>query len=324
MDDVDIRACELSLQGCCRARSRAEPRPCGFPPAGPDGVIIDELVDWFRARYEATRSGIAAAVKSMNAQIEDSRGTFISRGNGDHVGDETPPTGGATPMGGTLREASESGQSATEKQPEAARRSGVRIGVIADAHGYLDGSVTRVFAGVDHIIVAGDALDPEILTALGEIAPVTAVTGPSDGEPLASTLPREAHGDVGGVRFAVGHSSKRLLKRLSSGGLSIGPEGSMPDLVVSAGTHEPSVVWIQGSLFLDPGTAGSPDREDNDPTVAIVERQGTAGLTARFYPLRRRRGQRQVTRKVLGFRWGFLPTLMDREVGTPRRRRGVR
>jgi putative phosphoesterase len=240
------------------------------------------------------------------------------------IPEDIPPAGSVTPTDGARRDALDSESSANVERPEVGRRPRVRIGVIADAHGYLDGRVTRIFAGVDHVVVAGDAIDPEILTRLGEIAPVTAVTGPSDGEPLAGALPRETTGEVGGIRFAVGHSSKRLLRRLSSGSIAIGPKSSLPDLVISAGTHEPSVMWIQGSLFLNPGTAGSPDREDNDPTVAVVERLGAAGLTVRFYPLHRRRAPRVITRKVFGFRWGFLPTLMDREVGTSRKRRGLR
>jgi predicted phosphodiesterase len=125
------------------------------------------------------------------------------------------------------------------------------------------------------------------------------------------------------VRFAVGHSSKRLLKRLSTGSVSVGPKDSMPDLVIWAGTHQPSVVWIDGTLFLNPGTASSPDPEDNDPTVALVERRA-AGLTVRFVPLRRRPAKNPPMRSKLGFRGGLVPTIMEREAGTSRARRGVR
>ena len=43
----------------------------------------------------------------------------------------------------------------------------VRIGVISDTHGYLDPQVLAEFAGVDHIIHAGDIMDPATLEALG-------------------------------------------------------------------------------------------------------------------------------------------------------------
>ena len=236
--------------------------------------------------------------------------------------DSTAPPDGETQTGSTQGDAPETERSAAV-QGKALKQPSVRIAVIADVHGYLDPRVTRIFVGVDHIVVAGDVLDPEILTTLNHVAPVTAVRGVSDGDALAASLPQEATGEVGGLRFAVGHSSKRLLKRLSTGSISVGPKDSMPDLVIWAGTHQPSVAWIDRTLFLNPGTASSPEPEDNDPTVAIVERRA-AGLAVRFVPLRRRPAAKPPVRSKLGFRGGLIPTIMEREAGTSRARRGVR
>ncbi len=55
-----------------------------------------------------------------------------------------------------------------------------RIGVVSDTHGYLDPAVLEVFAGVDHIIHAGDVMDAGILEALRAVAPLTAVHGNLD------------------------------------------------------------------------------------------------------------------------------------------------
>ena len=88
----------------------------------------------------------------------------------------------------------------------------VRIGVLSDTHGRLDPLVLQQFAGVDHIIHAGDVMDDGILAALADVAPVTAVAGNLDRGALAK-LPREVAGEVGGVRFVVSHKPKRLLKR---------------------------------------------------------------------------------------------------------------
>ena len=93
---------------------------------------------------------------------------------------------------------------------------GARIGVISDTHGYLDPQVLEEFAGVDHIIHAGDIMDASTLEALGKIAPVTAVAGNMDDGKLGK-LPREVTGKVGGIRFVVGHKHKRLMKRLTLG-----------------------------------------------------------------------------------------------------------
>ena len=51
--------------------------------------------------------------------------------------------------------------------------------------------------------------------------------------------------------------------------------------------HIPSAAWVDGSLFLNPGTASAPDDEDDDPTVAIVQ-AAPAGLAVAFVPLPRR------------------------------------
>jgi len=160
-----------------------------------------------------------------------------------------------------------------------------RIGVISDTHGYLDPRVPKLFRGVTHIIHAGDVVDPAILSVLEVIAPLTAVSGNVDGDELAAALPGEVTGEIAGVRFVVGHKRKRLMKRLAAGRYA-GPDGAPPDLVVFGHDHVPAAAWIDGTLFLNPGTASSPDEEDDGPTVAIVEAVPT-GLAVRFIPLER-------------------------------------
>ena len=162
----------------------------------------------------------------------------------------------------------------------------VRIGVISDSHGYLDPAVVGIFAGVTHIVHAGDIGDPAVLAALREIAPVTAVSGNLEPDELLASLPREAAGEVGGVRFVVAHKRKRLFKRLAAGKVPAGLE-DVPALVIYGHDHVPSASWVEGTLFLNPGTASAPDSEDDDPTVAVVE-LGDAGLAVTFVPLERR------------------------------------
>jgi putative phosphoesterase len=163
---------------------------------------------------------------------------------------------------------------------------GARIGVISDTHGYLDPLILEEFAGVDHIIHAGDIMDAATLEALAAVAPVTAVAGNMDDGKLGK-LPREVTGNVGGVRFVVGHKQKRLLKRLSLGKIQGFGKGELPDLVVCGHDHLPAVQWVDGTLFLNPGSASAPHYEDDDPTIAIVE-SGAAGLGVRFVRIPRR------------------------------------
>jgi len=166
-------------------------------------------------------------------------------------------------------------------------RGTVRIGVLSDTHGYLDPQVLIEFAGVTHIIHAGDVMDGAILRTLARVAPVTAVAGNMDEGKLAK-LPREVADEVAGVRFVVGHKGKRLLKRLHAGKIDRVAEWGSPDLVVFGHDHLPAAEWVDGTLYLNPGTAASPHEEDDDPTVALIE-VVDAGLSVRFVPLPRRR-----------------------------------
>jgi hypothetical protein len=162
----------------------------------------------------------------------------------------------------------------------------VRIGVVSDTHGHLDPQVLVEFAGVDLIIHAGDIMDASTLEALSAVAPVTAVAGNMDDGKLGK-LPREVAGKVGGVRFIVGHKRKRLLKRLALGKIDGVGKHDSPDLVVCGHDHLPAVEWVDGTLFLNPGSASAPHFEDDDPTIAIVE-SGRSGLDVRFVRIPRR------------------------------------
>jgi uncharacterized protein len=149
----------------------------------------------------------------------------------------------------------------TQKWKTSAGR--VRIGVLADTHGWLDPLILRHFAGVDHIIHAGDVGTADVLTSLSGIAGVTAVAGNIDGDGPGVDLPAEAGGEVGGVRFLVAHDQRRILQRHND------PAREGYDLVVSGHTHAAYADWLDGVLYLNPGAAGSPF--PGRRTVAIVE-----------------------------------------------------
>ena len=136
-----------------------------------------------------------------------------------------------------------------------------------------------------HIIHAGDIMDETTLPALEKLAPLTAVAGNLDGGALAAALPREVLGEAAGISFAVGHKRKRLLKRLASEKL-LSPTGDEPRLVVFGHEHIPSAAWVEGVLYLNPGSATAPDEEDDAATVAIVT-PAAAGLSVTFVPLPR-------------------------------------
>jgi len=159
----------------------------------------------------------------------------------------------------------------------------VRIGVLSDTHGRIDPSVLSAFAGVIHIVHAGDVGKRNVLRRLQEVAPVTAVAGNADSSRLAQELPAQAMGEAGGIRFLVAHKPKQLKKLLRRGV----PEGI--DLIVTGHLHEPSAAWEDGALHLNPGTASAPEEGDPAPTVAVVSRFGDS-LSVTFIPVLPGRG----------------------------------
>jgi putative phosphoesterase len=154
----------------------------------------------------------------------------------------------------------------------------VRIGVLSDTHGRVDPAVLSAFAGVTHIIHAGDVGKRSVLRRLEAVAPVTAVAGNADSGRLAKELPAQAMGEAGGVRFLVAHKPKQLKKLLRRGV----PEGV--DLIVTGHLHEPSAAWEDGALHLNPGTASAPEEGDPAPTIAVVSRFGDS-LSVTFIPV---------------------------------------
>jgi putative phosphoesterase len=65
---------------------------------------------------------------------------------------------------------------------------GITLGLISDTHGQLRPKAVEALRGSDRILHAGDVGAPEILEALAQIAPVTAVRGNIDTDSWARAL----------------------------------------------------------------------------------------------------------------------------------------
>jgi putative phosphoesterase len=142
----------------------------------------------------------------------------------------------------------------------------MRIGIISDTHGLLRAQVFDVFAGVEHVLHAGDVGDPGILDELAALAPVTAVWGNVDGFDVRQRIPEAAELELGGLRVAMIH------------GMQFGsptPEkvaAAYPEagLVVFGHSHRPLIRQVGATLAVNPGSAGR--QRFRDPvTVALAE-----------------------------------------------------
>lgn len=128
-----------------------------------------------------------------------------------------------------------------------------RIGVISDTHGLFDPAISLHFAGVDHIVHAGDIGRLEVIERLKIIAPVTAVSGNVDGFE-ASGFPREAVTTIAGRRIALYHRLYEAGRMTTEGRAFLGRAGA--DICVFGHTHQPVIERRDGLLLFNPGSAG--------------------------------------------------------------------
>jgi hypothetical protein len=153
----------------------------------------------------------------------------------------------------------------------------MKIGVISDTHGFLDPKVLRLFAGVEHILHAGDIGPDGIFVELGAVAPVTAVLGNTDASP---TFRLTEVVTLAGRKFLVQHivnprgRTEELRLRIARERL---------DAVVFGHTHKALAETIDGVLYLNPGYAGKP-KFGAERSVAILHCEGK-GMRPEFLPL---------------------------------------
>ena len=150
------------------------------------------------------------------------------------------------------------------------------IGVISDTHGLLREEAVEALKGSELILHAGDVGDESILERLGEIAPVHAVHGNTDGGDLRQLLPPTTLVDLAAEDGRVAEAGAPgllayVLHDLAD--LDVDPVAAEIAMVVTGHTHEPSAEERNGVLYLNPGSAG-PRRFRLPVTVAKVVIRG--------------------------------------------------
>ena len=123
-----------------------------------------------------------------------------------------------------------------------------------------------MFAGVSHILHAGDIGGDHIIRTLEGIAPVTAVSGNNDdasGEEIV-------RGEVGGLQFLLTHilprpqrPDRRVIEELRR---------KPADVVVFGHSHLPHDEHLKGVWYFNPASAG-PRRFDLPVSVGIFEKR---------------------------------------------------
>jgi hypothetical protein len=153
----------------------------------------------------------------------------------------------------------------------------MKLGIISDTHNFLDPKVFELFAGVGHILHAGDIGFASIILELEEIAPVTAVLGNND-----SCLPFKETEivELAARKFLVHHivnphaPSDKLKARIAR---------ERPDAIIFGHTHKRFCETIGGILFFNPGYSGKP-KFGVERSVAILHCDEKE-IRAEFLPL---------------------------------------
>jgi len=123
----------------------------------------------------------------------------------------------------------------------------VILGAISDTHGLLRPEAVEALHGSNRILHAGDIGNPEILEALAQIAPVTAVRGNVDTSAWARALPATEIVEAGGMSIYILHDL---------GQLDLKPEAAGFRVVVYGHSHQPKIEKKNRVLYVNPGSAG--------------------------------------------------------------------
>ena len=153
----------------------------------------------------------------------------------------------------------------------------MKTGVISDTHGWLDPRVEKLFAGVNHILHAGDIGNPMIELDLKFIAPVTLVLGNTD---AGLTFQETEVVMLAGKKFLLHHivNPHALTEKVEAR-----IKRDRPDAVVFGHTHKKFAETVDGVLFFNPGYAGKP-KFGAERSVAILHLEAN-GIRHEFLPL---------------------------------------
>ncbi|MFZ6045811.1 metallophosphoesterase family protein [Pseudomonas sp. CR3202] len=141
----------------------------------------------------------------------------------------------------------------------------LRIGLISDTHGLLRPQALAALQGCDRILHAGDIGKPEILDALRQLAPLTAVRGNNDRDAWADGINEAEELELGGVGLYLVHDQADIPDDLAERGFSV---------VVTGHSHKPLITERAGLLHVNPGSAG-PRRFKLPVSVGLMTVEGS-------------------------------------------------
>jgi putative phosphoesterase len=121
------------------------------------------------------------------------------------------------------------------------------IGVISDTHSRIRPSALQALRGSHVILHAGDIGTAEVIEALKRIAPVHAIHGNIDREPLSRKYPATNVVEIADLSIYMLHNLQAL---------DLDPKAAGFKAVVYGHSHKPEYYFNNGVLYFNPGSAG--------------------------------------------------------------------
>jgi uncharacterized protein len=130
---------------------------------------------------------------------------------------------------------------------EEPRTKNLLLGLISDTHSRIRPSALEALRGSDIILHAGDIGSPDVITALKKIAPVHAIHGNIDREPLTKKYPATNVIEFAGLSIYMLHNLQAL---------DLDPKAAGFHAVIYGHSHKPEYYFNNGVLYFNPGSAG--------------------------------------------------------------------
>jgi len=134
----------------------------------------------------------------------------------------------------------------------------MKIAVISDSHGIISQEVIQRIRDCDCVLHAGDILRETDLDLLAVYKPIYAVRGNCDILPWCTRLQDTLYFNLAGFRFAMVHDRRNAPRNLDG-----------VHVIVHGHTHHYSEEWLDGRLWLNPGSCGAP-RFGGEATMAVL------------------------------------------------------
>ena len=121
------------------------------------------------------------------------------------------------------------------------------LGVISDTHSRIRPSALDALRGSDLILHAGDIGSADVIAALKKIAPLHAIHGNIDREPLTKKFHATEVVEFGGLSIYMLHNLQAL---------DLDPHAAGFAAVIYGHSHKPEYYFKNGVLYFNPGSAG--------------------------------------------------------------------